>query len=187
MPITYRISHHRSAARRGVRGHPILRAGVDPEVVKFAVLGKHSCEEKAHESERFWIAHYGRKPAGFLVNRSGGGKAASDPHKETKELMAKVHRGNTYRKGIPRPDASIRNSKQVSAFAEDGSFVATFSSARKASAALCGISPKSISSVINGRLQTAKSSDGSVYQFRLGDDKTPMGSVKHRDTWKNRT
>lgn len=186
MKIRERVSHHRSAARRGVKGHPIIRAAVDPEQVQYLVLEVFDNETEAHAAERRWISELGRRPVGLLVNRSGGGKSAFDPHPETKALMVKIHKGNTYRKGIPRPDAVINNSRPVSVFTQQGEYVATYPSGRKASQAYPGISPKTISSVIHGRLQCAKADNGLIYQFRSGYGTKAIPAVNYRDTWKNR-
>jgi len=184
--LRVRLYGHKSAGRRSVKSSPIVRAGVNPESVIAVALETCADAESAFSCEVKWIATYGRFPNGPLFNRSGGGKANSDLPEDSRRAISLLHKGNTYRKGIPRPDSRINNSRSVSAFHKDGSFHKSYSSGRSASADLPGISQKSISSVLHGRLSCAKTTVGEVFQFRAGEDQSPMTPVVYRDTWRTR-
>lgn len=181
-----RLSNHRSAAKRKMHTSPIYIVGAEPRSVICRKLDEAPDIETGHRKEQEWIAHYGRRPEGCLVNKVAGGAGGVDPTPDVRKKMSDTHIGNTYRLGKPRPDAAIRNSKQISAYDHTGKYVATFSSGRAASSALVGISPKTISSVIHGRLRSAKASDGTVYQFRFGSNEIDIEPVSHRDTWATR-
>lgn len=181
-----RLSQHKRAKIKGESHTPLARIKVSPETASITVIEATYDRDEAHRREQHWISHYGREPDGPLVNKLAGGMGSIDPLPDTRKKMGKAHIGNTYRKGIPRPDARIRNSKTVSAFDKTGAFFKTYPSARAASEDLVGISPKSISSVIHGRLACARTEVGQIYQFRLGDDQLPMGAVEYRDTWRKR-
>lgn len=138
----------------------LKRAGrwPDDDSILIEEIAAFDSQKIAEEEESRLILHYGRQPEGCLENNNTGGMGGY---------------------GVTRDDFRILSSKQISAFDDKGNFIATYPSAREADK-LLGVNFGSISNILNKKARTAKNSDGKVFQFRYGDDTSPMEPVLYK-------
>lgn len=186
---TSRSSHrrwieHRHRASAGLeniaRAERIKKAERNGIAILVEDLETCESEEEAHAREVFWIAHFGRLPAGPLVNDepggTGNGKVVSEG---ARRKMAEAKIGNRINVGRPRPDFREKTRKDVTAFKDTGEWFGTYETARLASEAT-GVHWKTISEVLRGKSKTARGYNKQVFQFRYGILTDSIDPVKFR-------
>jgi hypothetical protein len=163
------------------KGDVMRGAAIAGKKVFSEVLEKTADEKTAFEAEIKWIARFGRRPAGPLVNKTDGGLGNKgwNASTETRARMAESKLGNQINVGRARPDMKERFSQAVTAHGTHGLWIGSFASAREAAETL-RVSFGQISAVLTGRINATKSKDGKVYQFRKGQDTSPMDEVVYR-------
>lgn len=149
------------------------------------VLETAVSQDNAYAAEQRWIAHYGRRVhGGVLTNATDGGLGTLGViySAETRAKMAEAKKGNKINLGRSRPDMVQRFSKVLTAYDRDGAVIGSFPSARRAAEQL-NLHFAAISDCVNGRIKSARSRDGVVYQFRLGEhtDAIPPVTYKGRN------
>lgn len=169
-----RFIEHLSEARNGGKRMKdqkitsVLSRGAE---VLEEILFTFGAEAEANDKECELIALFGRRDnrTGMLTNHTAGGEGAMGyKHtEETRRIMSEKKKGNKINVGRARPDMTERFSKPVTAFTFEGQVVGHYSSSREAADDL-GVPFVSISDVVTGKVQTAKSDTGIKYQFKYG-------------------
>ena len=163
-----------------MKSRKIQKAWREGKRVIEEVLGVVDTEELAHTLEVTLIQKYGRRDvgSGILCNHTDGGEGSVGlKHTtESKQLMAKAKRGNTINAGRSRPDFAEKWKKPITMFTDGGIVVKHYASSIEC-VMDTNIHKATISDCLRGKLNTAKSPTGEVYQFRYGIIEDPIPAV----------